>query len=61
MVLKMMLEGRLIAVAPIEPEKIKLRGYLQRLQDALRGKYEALLRTTKKRPMFFIEVPAGSE
>lgn len=59
MVMKMILEGRLIAVLPLEPDKIKLKGYIQRLQDILRKKYESLLAATRKQPFFYIEVPSG--
>jgi len=61
MVLKMMLEGRLIGAAEVEPLRIKSKGYLQGLREALRQKYKDALARCIKPPTFLLEVPTSNE
>lgn len=60
MIIKMMLEGRLIGSADVEPQRIKSKGYLQGLCESLRHQNkEALARCTKP-PTFLLEIPTSN-
>jgi hypothetical protein len=61
MVLKMMLEGRLIGAADVEPQRIKSKGYLPGLCETLRQKYKEALAKCLKSPTFLLEVPTNNE
>jgi len=58
--LKMMIGNRLVAVADIDPRRIKTDGYVLSLQETLVKKHAALLAQVQRRPTFFIEVAAGN-
>ena len=59
MVLKMMLEGKLVGLTQVEPQRIKSKGYLQDLCEALRKKYKEALAKCIKPPTFLLEVPTN--
>ncbi len=61
MVLKMMLEGRLIGSAEVEPLRIKSKGYLQGLCEALLQQYKEALARCIKLPTFLLEIPTTNE
>ena len=61
MVLKMTLEGRLIGSAEVEPQRIKSKGYLQGLCEALRQQYKEALARCLKPPTFLLEIPTNNE
>ena len=60
MVLKMMLEGKLIGSTGVEPQRVKSTTYLLDLQESLRQKYRAALSRCMKEPTFLLEVPANN-
>jgi hypothetical protein len=61
MVIKMMLEGRLIGLAEVEPQRIKSKGYLQGLCEALLQQYQEALERCIKPPTFLLEIPTDNE
>lgn len=60
MVLKMILDGKLIGVSEVEPNKIKTTGYLRSIREALRQKYKAALARCVKQPTFLLEIPTDN-
>ena len=60
MVMKMILEGKLVGLTEVEARRIKTSGYLQGLQEMLRQKYKAALSKCSKQPTFLLEIPADN-
>jgi len=60
MVLKMMLEGKLIGLSQVEPQRVKTTGYLQGLCEALRQNYKTALTRCVKQPTFLLEIPTDN-
>ncbi|HUC80870.1 MAG TPA: hypothetical protein VMR70_08140 [Flavisolibacter sp.] len=58
MMLKMMVEGKLIGLTEVDPHRIKGTMYLHNLREALRQKYKSVLLGCAKAPTFLLEVPA---
>ena len=60
MVMKMMLEGKLVGLTEVEPGRIKTIGYLKGLREMLRQKYKLALTRCGKQPTFLLEIPADN-
>lgn len=60
MMLKMMLEGKLIGLTEVDPHRIKGTMYLHNLREELRQKYKAVLSGCVKAPTFLLEIPSSN-
>jgi hypothetical protein len=58
--LNLALNGMLIASTAIDPSRCKDEFYMQAMQRVLREQNQDALELFSSRPVFFIEVPAGS-
>jgi predicted NUDIX family phosphoesterase len=59
MVLKMMIERKLMDVIALNPQSLKVKGYIESLKEKLVQKHLGLLTRLQKKPFFYIEVPSG--